>query len=175
VVQHWQATMVEGNGKVSPVDLSSETLEEVVLYKDGNSLIIPDEYMHFAVTWSTFNRVYNENSDNGREPQRVIDTGNKLDNNWDAVAKLALELVSLECIGGEKDPSDILRPKPEVKSATIFLREFFNIDASIEEHNCHFADCRPEKRMVCNPVGIQPWHDSKMAALLSGALQPGSW
>ncbi len=151
---------------MSPVNLSPETLEEVVLYKDGISLIIPDEYMHFAVIWSTFNRVYNENSDNRIESQRVIDTGNKLDNNWDAVAKLAVELVSLECIGGKKGPSDILRPKPEVKSATIFLRDFFNIDASIEEHNCHFAACRPEKRLVCNPVGIQPWHDSEIAALL---------
>ncbi len=151
---------------MSPVNLSAETLEEVVLYKDGMSLIIPDEYMHFAVTWSTFNRVYNENSDKGSEPQRVIDTGNKLDNNWGAVTKLALELVSLECIGGEKDPSGILRPNPVVKSATIFLREFFNIDASIQEHNCHFAGCRPEKREVCNPVGVRPWHDTKMAALL---------
>jgi hypothetical protein len=122
--------------------------------------------MHFAVTWSTFNRIYNENSEKGSEPQRVVDTGNKLDSIWGAVTNLAKDLVSLECIGGEKDPSGILRPRPEVKSATLFLREFFNVDESIDEHNCHFADCRLEKREVCNPVGVQLWHETKMAALL---------
>jgi len=151
---------------MSPVNLSPETLEEVALYVGAEGPMIPSDYMWFAITWSTLNRIYNENRSEWSETQQVVSFGNQIDELWEAVAPLAKELVSLECIGGEKDPSGILRPKQEVKSATLYLREFFHIDNGIDVNNCNFHACRPEKRTVCNPVVANPWERSKMGALL---------
>lgn len=166
MVEHWQATAGKGDGEMSVINLSPETQEELKLYIDGDDPEIPYEYLRFALAWSTFNRVYNENRIERFETQQVINIGDQLEGIWDAVAGLARELVSIECIGGEKDPSGILRPKPEVKSATLFLRNHFHLDESIPGEDCHFAECRPEKRLVCNPVQAQPWSHSRMAALL---------
>lgn len=151
---------------MSLITISPETQEEVALNIGAEGPIIPPDYTRFAVTWSTLNRVYNENRSERFETQQVVSFGDQIDELWEAVAPIAKELVSLECIGGEKDPSGILKPKPEVKSATLFLREVFRIDDGIDIHNCHFHACRPEKRAVCNPVASDPWKRSKMGALL---------
>lgn len=166
MVEHQQAAAIEGVGEMSPVNLSPETLEEVAFDVDAEGPEIPPDYMRFAIAWSTLNRVYNENRSERFETQQVISFGDQIEGLWEAVAPRARALVLLECIGGEKDPSGILKPKPEVKSATIYLREYFHIDDGIDSNDCHFHACRPEKRAVCNPVASDPWGRSKMGALL---------
>lgn len=166
MVEHWQATASEGVGEMSDLSLSTETQEELTLFANDHEPEMPREYMRFAFAWMTFNRIYNENNADPSEPRRVIGMGDQLEGIWDKVSGLAHTLVSLECIGGERDPSGILKPKPEVKSATIYLREYFHIDDGIDSNDCHFHACRPEKRAVCNPVASDPWGRSKMGALL---------
>lgn len=151
---------------MSALILSAETQEELTLFANDHEPAMPWEYMRFAFAWMTFNRIYNENNSDRNEASRVISVGDKLEEIWDKVSDLARQLVSLECIGGERDPSGILKPKPEVKSATIYLREYFHIDDGIDSNDCHFHACRPEKRAVCNPVAAGPWSRSKMGALL---------
>lgn len=166
MVEHWQAAASEGVGEMSDLNLSVETQEELTLFANDHEPEMPREYMQFAFTWMTFNRIYNENNADPSEPRRVIGMGDQLEGIWDKVSGLAHALVSLECIGGERDPSGILRPKTEVKSATHYLREYFHIDDGIDGSDCHFITCRPEKRTVCNPVAAGPWSRSKMGALL---------
>lgn len=166
MVEHWQAAASEGVGEMSALILSAETQEELTLFANDHEPAMPWEYMRFAFAWMTFNRIYNENNSDRNEASRVISVGDKLEEIWDKVSDLARQLVSLECIGGERDPSGILKPKPEVKSATIYLREYFHIDDGIDSNDCHFHACRPEKRAVCNPVAAGPWSRSKMGALL---------
>lgn len=151
---------------MSALILSAETQEELTLFANDHEPAMPWEYMRFAFAWMTFNRIYNENNSDRNEASRVISVGDKLEEIWDKVSDLARQLVSLECIGGERDPSGILKPKPEVKSATIYLREYFHIDDGIDSNDCHFHACRPEKRAVCNPVASDPWGHSRMGALL---------
>ena len=166
MVRHRKAASSEGAGEVSLLNLSTETQEELSLYIGEEGPELPWEYMRFAMTWITFNRVYNENREERTETQRVVGIGDQLEGIWKAVEELARDLVSLECIGGEEDPSGILRPKAEVKSATLYLREHFYLNETIVLQNCHFTGCRPGKRKVCNPIQAQPWGHSKMAALL---------
>lgn len=151
---------------MNPFSLSTETQEELTLFANDHEPEMPRDYMQFAFAWMTFNRIYNENLSQPSEPGRVVAIGDQFEGIWDRVSDLAREMVSLECVGGEKDPSGILRPKSEVKSATLFLRECFHIDNGIDSHNCHFNACRPEKRAICNPVAASPWQHSRMGALL---------
>ena len=151
---------------MSALILSAETQEELTLFANDHEPAMPWEYMRFAFAWMTFNRIYNENNSDRNEASRVISVGDQLEGIWDKVSDLARQLVSLECIGGEKDPSGILKPRSEVKSATLYLREYFHVDDGPDIHNCHFQACRPEKRAVCNPVAAGPWSRSKMGALL---------
>lgn len=166
MVEHQQAAASEGVGEMSDLNLSVETQEELTLFANDHEPEMPWEYMRFAFAWMTFNRIYNENNSDRNEASRVISVGDQLEEIWDKVSDLARQLVSLECIGGARDPSGILKPKPEVKSATIYLREYFHIDGGIDSNDCHFHACRPEKRAVCNPVAAGPWSRSKMGALL---------
>lgn len=151
---------------MSALSSSAETREELTLFANDHEPEMPRGYTQFAFAWMTFNRIYNENSSDRNEANRIVNVGDQLEGIWDKVSDLARQLVSLECIGGEKDPSGILKPKPEVKTATLHLREAFKLDDGNVIHDCQFHACRPEKRAVCNPVAADPWGYSKMGALL---------
>lgn len=153
------------------IHLSPETQEEVALYIGGGEPIIPPDYMQLAMTWSTLNRVYNENRSERSETQQVISFGDQIDEIWYVVAPLAKKLVSLECIGGEKDPNGIYRPKREVKSATIFLREYFHLVDFVDVNHCEFIACRLEIRNACDSVAAESWNHSRMGALLRVVYQ----
>ena len=75
----------------------------------------PSEYIDFAFKWMAFNRAYND-SELGGDKEKVLSFGDKHSDRWSDVQRLATELVSLECIGGERVPdSRLLKPKTEVK------------------------------------------------------------
>lgn len=151
---------------MSSLNISPETMEELNVFSDSERLMFPTEYIQFAFAWMAFNRVYNENRNESQETQRVVGMGDQLEGIWAMVVDLARELVSMECIGGQKDNLGGYKPKPEVKSATLFLRDNLRIDNFPITTACNFAGCRIEKRMTCDSVIIEPWTHSKMAALL---------
>jgi len=131
------------------------------------------EYQDFLIRWIAFNRAYND-LEKGKDWQKVLDIGDRLQGNWPEVSDLATQMVSLECIGG-KDAGDsrLLKPSTWVKSATVYLREQLDLVSSADPRGCQFASCRPEKRMLCEgeDVELEPWDRGEMAALLKLVYQ----
>lgn len=97
--------------------------------------------------------------------------GDYLQSHWQEVEPFAKELISLECVGGDKvPPFPILAPQSEVKSATLYLREKLGLHPAPNPLRCSFHACRAEKKQVCDPVAcnrakIDEWRGREMAAL----------
>ncbi|MFQ5343220.1 MAG: hypothetical protein ACE5F6_16900, partial [Anaerolineae bacterium] len=123
-------------------------------------------YETFLVMWLAFNRAYND-LEEGRDYEKVLAVGQRLQQRWDEVSGLASLLVSLECIGGEPvGDSRLLQPNEWVKGATLYLREQLDLQSAIDPQTCEFGACRPEKRRLCDRVEPKAWDKGEMAALL---------
>jgi hypothetical protein len=145
--------------------ISEDTRQEIqaVLNPDFR---LPDAYQSFVVKWIAFNRAYSD-LEQGQDYEKVLRIGDRLQDHWGEVSDLAEQLVSLECVGGKhvKD-SELLKPIEWVKSATLYLREQLDLVQATDPHGCEFADCRPQKRALCDDVELVPWEKQEMAALL---------
>lgn len=123
-------------------------------------------YETFLVMWLAFNRAYND-LEEGRDYEKVLAVGQRLQQRWDEVSGLASLLVSLECIGGKRvEDSGLLQPNEWVKGATLYLREQLDLQSAIDPQTCEFGACRPEKRRLCDRVEPKAWDKGEMAALL---------
>jgi hypothetical protein len=119
------------------------------------------------VRWIAFNRAYNELRFDEEETYRVMGIGDDLRIHWKDITGEARQLVSLECIGGERIPNhSLLRPNRWVKSATLFLRNRLSITPGYPHCANDPAFCRTNKVAICRPIGVEPWERSEMAALL---------
>jgi hypothetical protein len=145
--------------------LSEQTRLELIAIRQGVAL--PEEYGQFMIHWIAFNRAYNELRSDEDESNRVLGVGDELRQHWSEIIAPATALVRLECIGGESMPRQtLLRPTRWVKSATIYLREQLKIRPSFPECARDASFCREHKAAICQPVGVDPWGRSEMAALL---------
>ncbi len=145
--------------------LSEQTRLELKAIREGVSL--PEEYAQFMVHWIAFNRAYNELRNDEEESNRVLGVGDELKQHWPEIIAPATALVRLECIGAERIPRQtLLRPTRWVKSATLFLRHQLKIIPSYPDCARDPSFCRENKVAICQPVGIDPWGRSEMAALL---------
>jgi hypothetical protein len=145
--------------------IAENTRQEIETVLDTN-FRLPNYYHTFLVKWLAFNRAYND-LEAGRDYEKVLAVGERLKEYWDEVSELAVQLVSLECIGSNRvENFELLRPDEWVKSATLYLRGQLNIEPSDNPQVCEFAACRLEKRRLCNEVKSTEWQGAKMAALL---------
>jgi len=147
--------------------IAEDTRREIEAVLRQDFLLCPD-YQSFLVKWMAFNRAYNDldlgvNGDR----KKVLAVGKKLQDHWNEVYDLAVQLVSLECIGGERvESSELLKPDKWVKSATLYLREQLALRPPGDPRACAFATCRLEKRRLCDEVESVQWDRREMAALL---------
>lgn len=147
------------------MSITEDTRREIQAVLDED-FRLPDRYQTFLVKWLAFNRAYND-LDEGQDHEKVLAVGQRLQEHWDEVAGLAVQLVSLECIGGERvEGSELLKPTRWVKSATLYLRERLGLQPPADPRACEFVACRMEKRSLCNEVIIDRWQKQEMAGLL---------
>jgi hypothetical protein len=150
--------------------LSNETKLQIKIGVQGSEML-PPEYQSFFIKWMAFNSAYNELAKGG-DKQKVLKMGDLLQDKWNEIAAMAGELVSLECVGGEKIPGmGMLAPQAEVKSATLYLREILGLAVYPDPVSCHFLVCRTEKREVCDQIActaadINSWKGKEFRALL---------
>lgn len=147
-----------------PVDTDSRLEVEYAL----NGLRdFPTEYIELAFKWMAFNRAYND-TEQGGDKDKVLSFGDKHEHHWPDIQALASAFVSLECIGGERVAGNtLLKPKSEVKSATLYLRQELGLDQAADPTHCAFPGCRrQQKRVLCNRVPAPAWARSKAAAVL---------
>ncbi|MFC2054327.1 hypothetical protein ACFLV7_08530 [Chloroflexota bacterium] len=152
--------------------ITQETFQEIQNLLNGNQYL-PAEYGSFLLKWLAFNRAYNDLETDRWERNRVINFARRFENHWDEIEHLAMEMASLECIGGKRvNSSDILEPDTHIKSATHYLRLIFELDKDIDAANCHFKGCkRIEKIQLCNGIPTYPWDMGKMSALMQLVYQ----
>ncbi len=147
--------------------ISPDTQNEIrVILRRG--VHFPQHYSSFLLKWLAYNRTYNETETVNGDRNKAIALAEKFNHHWNDVEDLASELVSLECIGGERVPGmELLKPINWVKSATHYLREQLGLDTHIDPVNCQFVGCvRSEKQDLCNQVSFQLWNKNSMAALM---------
>jgi hypothetical protein len=147
--------------------LTQETSQEIQNFLNGDQYL-PVRYGSFLIKWLAFNRAYNDAETDRQEVSRVINFARRFERYWPEIEPLAVRLVSLECIGGERVAgTDLLRPKRQVKSATHYLRLILGLDQNNDPSNCQFHGCvRVDKRVLCNHVPTDPWTLGNMAALI---------
>jgi hypothetical protein len=145
--------------------ISEDTRQEMQAVLDPD-FRLSEDYHRFLMKWIAFNRAYSD-LEQGQDYEKVLRIGDRLKDHWDEVSDLARHLVSLECIGGERDKgSGLLKPSKWVKSATLFLRERLSLIQATDPHGCRFAACRQQKRRLCDDVDVVAWDKNEMAALL---------
>ena len=147
------------------MSISEDTRQEMQAVLDPD-FRLSEDYHRFLMKWIAFNRAYSD-LEQGQDYEKVLRIGDRLKDHWDEVSDLARHLVSLECIGGERDKgSELLKPSKWVKSATLFLREQLDLRPPGDPRACAFAACRLEKRRLCDEVESVQWDRREMAALL---------
>lgn len=133
---------------------------------------LDEDYCYFLIRWMALNRGYNELVEADKDYKKVLEIGQRLQAHWGEVQDLAVQLVSLECIGGERSSDyELLKPNQWVKSATLYLRDRLELQHAVPPEGCEFTACRMEKRRLCNNVVFHPWDEQdedwqEMAALL---------
>jgi len=152
--------------------ITEDTRLEIEAALDGD-FRLPGDYHSFLVKWLAFNRAYNDMElEASRDREKAVAVGKKLQQHWGEFSGSATQLVSLECVGGERvADSALLRPKEWVKSATLYLRDRLGLQCRADQDKCEFGACRPEKQRLCNDVEHDPWDKEEMAALLTLVYQ----
>jgi len=146
--------------------ISPDTQNEIQVILRGE-VNLPQHYAYFLLKWLAYNRTYNE-TETGQDWEKAIALADRFNHRWTEVEDLVRELVSMECIGGERVPgTEFLKPFNWVKSATHYLRKQLELETHIDPINCQFFGCvRAEKKNLCNQVATEPWNRGNMAALM---------
>jgi hypothetical protein len=148
------------------MSITQDTSLEIQNLLNGEQYL-PAQYGSFLLMWLAFNRAYNDTETDPQEVNRVMNFARRFEHHWPKIVPFAVELVSLECIGGvHVNGSELMKPKVPVKSATHHLRQTLALDQKIDPTNCQFPGCvRAGKRLLCNQVATEPWTMGNMAAL----------
>lgn len=157
--------------------ISEETREQLesILRRE----VVDPSFDEFTRKWEIFNRVYNDllaaklgKKGNDRKKVETIAETPPFPNFWQdqRLQQSTRQLVELECVGSDPLPHEgLLQPTKEIKSATLYLRDYFGIPINLTSCDHHY--CRPEKKNICNPIIISgnelnQWQNKEFKALL---------
>ena len=140
------------------IDSLLSKIARMLDYWHGISYRIPRPYKTFFSRWSIFNTIYNELCPHCKHDwQKIQAFGTKYEKLWDYVSDLAQKLVETECVGNKRGSEP---PNKWVKSATLFLRNYFKINP---EPIC--KECTKSK--PCQNVLETPEYSKPLPALLT--------